>query len=67
MHLDRDRGNVILKSVLNLKKITGKVNACQYLSAITDLIKVANMWLAENRPELKREMESVGTVSIRNR
>jgi transposase-like protein len=29
----------------------------QYLGAITDLIKVTNNWLAENQPELKKQLD----------
>jgi hypothetical protein len=44
----------MVKHISALKKLDSR---SQYLGAITDLIKTANSWLAEHKPDLKAEMD----------
>jgi hypothetical protein len=46
--------DAIVKHVSVLQKLDTR---SQYLGAVTDLIEVANKWLAENQPEMKAKME----------
>jgi transposase-like protein len=46
--------DALSKNISSLRKID---NRKQYLGAVADLIKVANGWLAENQPELKKKLE----------
>jgi hypothetical protein len=46
--------DAIVKHVSVLQKLDTR---SQYLGAVTDLIEIANKWLAENQPELKVKME----------
>jgi hypothetical protein len=48
--------DAIAKHVSVLQKLDPR---SQYMGVALDLIKVANTWLAENQPELKRAMEPV--------